>query len=90
MDKKTADGLFDFFATLVSAAISANLGTLLARTYDLAWYLHGLAVMVLFLLCYGAARMVRSNLKRSYSNRNDGAAVTVESHTPADAPDGRF
>jgi hypothetical protein len=77
MDKKTANGLFDFFATLISAAIGANLGTLLARTYDLAWYLHGLAVMVLFLLCYGAARLVRSKLKR------------LESHEPVHASDGR-
>lgn len=64
MDKKRK-GLFEFFATLLSAAISANLGTWLARTYDLAWYFLGLMVTVLFLLCYGAAWVVRSKLKRS-------------------------
>ena len=61
MDRKRK-GLFEFFAALVSAAIGANVGTLLARTYDLAWYFHGLAVMVLFLLCYGAAWFVRSRV----------------------------
>ncbi len=65
MDKKTGKGLFEFFATLVSAAISANVGTLIARTYDLAWYFLGLSVMVLFLLCYGAARAIRGKLTRS-------------------------
>ena len=75
MDKKTADGLFEFFATLVSAAISANVGTFIARTYDLAWYSLGLSVMVLFLFCYGAARLVRSKLRRSWY-RYGGTAFT--------------
>ncbi|TVQ21780.1 MAG: hypothetical protein EA382_13125 [Spirochaetaceae bacterium] len=65
MDKNKRKGLFDFFATLVSAAIAANVGTLLARTYDLEWYFLGLLVMVLFLLCYGAARVIRVKLARS-------------------------
>jgi len=75
MDKKKRKGLFEFFATLVSAAIAANVGTLLARTYDLAWYFLGLAVMVLFLLCYGAARVVRRRLARSWGSSRRSAAA---------------
>ncbi|TVQ23750.1 MAG: hypothetical protein EA383_13510 [Spirochaetaceae bacterium] len=65
METKKGKGWFEFFATLVSAAIAANVGTLLARIYGLEWYFLGLIVMVLFLLCYGAAWVVRSKLIRA-------------------------
>ncbi|ERP39234.1 hypothetical protein [Chitinivibrio alkaliphilus] len=48
----------EFFITLISAAVSANVGTYLARTFELSWYMHGLVVTVLFLLCYGAAQKI--------------------------------